>query len=100
MEGLDSGGQGPTSGCCAIEEEGGFCEHDNENSGSVTSVAARTALFISVKMSVQLAHVHPRRELRCGLPKIARGRSEGRAMRACLDLLFSTNCLELSVQLS
>jgi hypothetical protein len=21
MEGLDSGGQGPTSGCCAIEEE-------------------------------------------------------------------------------
>jgi hypothetical protein len=22
MEGLDSGGQGPTSGCCAIEEEG------------------------------------------------------------------------------
>jgi hypothetical protein len=21
MEGLDSGGQGPTSGCCAVEEE-------------------------------------------------------------------------------
>jgi hypothetical protein len=27
MEGLDSGGQGPTSGCCAIEEEESFQLH-------------------------------------------------------------------------
>jgi hypothetical protein len=39
MEGLDKGGQSPTSGCCAIEEEE---EEEEEEAAAVCTYMLRT----------------------------------------------------------